>query len=126
MQKKELNIQKRVVNESIRQVNASARKARASWTGVRDKGVIGSAARLSRMSITQQKENALTPLEGKKAEIERKLSLFDREILRVSRISSKDEPLTPADNFVTKKNKCQYCGRELGLDSICLGCGAAN
>ena len=126
LQKKELNIQKRVVNESIRQVNASARKARATWTGVRGKGIIGSVARLSRMSVTQERENALTPLEAKKAEIERKLSLFDREILRVSKITGKDEPPTLADDHVTKKNKCQYCGRELGLDSVCLGCGAAN
>ena len=81
-QKRELNIQKREINESIRQVNASARNARAGWAGVRGGGIIGTTARISRANITQTKEDALSPLEAKRADLEARLALLEREELR--------------------------------------------
>jgi hypothetical protein len=117
LKKKELNIHKREVNENMRQVNASARQARAKWAGVRGKGIIGTTARFSRASITTAKEEALQPLEVERAEIESELASLEHEKLRISRIIGIE--IVPP-----KFSKCHYCGRELGSELICLGCGA--
>jgi hypothetical protein len=119
LQKKELKLHIREINESMRQVNASARQAKANWSGVRGKGIVGTAARISRANITIGKEDALRPLEAKRAELEAEVASLEHEELRISRISNLDE-------VITFGRKCKYCGRELGSGSVCLGCGAVN
>jgi hypothetical protein len=124
MQKKELGIQKRIINDNIRRINAKARADRAAWTGVRGNGLIGTAARIDRRTITNRKEEALRPLESQKTEIERLLANLDSEILRISRIVSSDDSASHANEEINQK--CKYCGRELGQVNTCPGCGAVN
>jgi chromosome segregation ATPase len=116
--KKEVTTQKRSVNEAMQGIRTKARQDMASWTGVSGRGVVGSVARLERMSIRHGKEGALAPHESTKASLERQIIDLERRINWVDRFQGGDPKPEEAPL------RCAYCGRRVKQNAVCPGCGS--
>jgi primosomal protein N' len=116
--KKEVSTQKRSLNEAMREIRTKARQDMTSWTGVSGRGVVGSVARLERMSIRHNKEAALAPHENTKALLERQIIDIERRINWVERFHGEDPETEEAPL------RCAYCGRRVSQNAVCPGCGS--
>lgn len=116
--KKEVTTQKRSANEAMREIRTKARQDMASWTGVSGRGVVGSVARLERMSIRHGKEADLAPHETTKASLERQIIDLERRINWVDRFQGEDP------GAEEPPLRCAYCGRRVTQNAVCPGCGS--
>lgn len=116
-EKKELAIQKREITSNIRDAQSSHRRRVASVTGIRGSGVIGSVARLERVSARMERERSLAPLEDQRRILERQINDIDRRLAWFSAFSG-SEPEVPEILY------CGYCGRRATKGVPCSGCGS--
>ena len=116
-EKGDLQLKKREVSADIRDAHSTHRQRATMSLGIRSGSVVGTMARLNRVSARLEREQALAPLEDQRRVLETQVNGIDRHLIWLS-------GFTGADPEPVRAEYCTYCGRRAVRGDPCSGCGS--